>query len=226
MSSPRIWEVLRHLSMCDQPFQVLYRMHTSLDLHPYHTKPIISMTNCTHAPTVIILPTFLAQLLRFYGSSSCIRGNSSTKTGCIDNKRSLHVASRVKAFAGRPTNSGSTIPRRRCDRVSSVFSSRTVEVCRHFPTCVQPFMALSNILTTTSIPVTTQPTIAMTNYTHAPTVINSSAFHEQLLLLNYHRRLRMISEALELCMEGGRVNHQLVYVCSWSLIWWIGWGKD
>ena len=28
-----------------------------------------------------------------------------------------------------------------------------------------------------------------------------------MLLLSYHRRLRMISEALELSVEGGRVSH-------------------
>ena len=28
-----------------------------------------------------------------------------------------------------------------------------------------------------------------------------------MLLLSYHRRLRMISEALEFCVEGGRVSH-------------------
>ena len=28
-----------------------------------------------------------------------------------------------------------------------------------------------------------------------------------LLLLSYHRRLRMISEALEIRVEGGRVSH-------------------
>ena len=27
------------------------------------------------------------------------------------------------------------------------------------------------------------------------------------MLLSYHRRLRMISDALELCVEGGRVSH-------------------
>ena len=27
------------------------------------------------------------------------------------------------------------------------------------------------------------------------------------LLLSYHRRLRMISEALELCVEGGRISY-------------------
>ena len=34
----------------------------------------------------------------------------------------------------------------------------------------------------------------------------------------------MISEALELYVDGGRVS-QLVYVCSWSWLWWIGWGQ-
>ena len=39
------------------------------------------------------------------------------------------------------------------------------------------------------------------------------------LLLTYHRHLRMISEALELYLEGGQVSHQLVHVCSWSWLW-------
>ena len=36
-----------------------------------------------------------------------------------------------------------------------------------------------------------------------------------LLFLNYHRRLKIISEALEQYVEGGRVSHQLGHVCSW-----------
>ena len=33
-----------------------------------------------------------------------------------------------------------------------------------------------------------------------------------MLLLSYHRRLRIISETLELRKEGGRVNHSW-YIC-------------
>ena len=36
------------------------------------------------------------------------------------------------------------------------------------------------------------------------------------LSLSYHRRLRVISETLELYVEGGRVSH------SWPLLW-FGW---
>ena len=63
----------------------------------------------------------------------------------------------------------SCAPGRWCDRMSSPC---TREVLRHLPTCDQPLLALSRMLiTTTSILVPTQPTIAMTDYTHAPTVM-------------------------------------------------------
>ena len=38
-----------------------------------------------------------------------------------------------------------------------------------------------------------------------------------LLLLSYHRRLRMISEVIELYVECGRVSH------SWCMCWGQGW---
>ena len=50
-------------------------------------------------------------------------------------------------------------------------------ICKHatYPSWLWP----SYLPSTTSIPAPTQPTTAKTNYTHAPTVTNSSAFTEQ-----------------------------------------------
>ena len=46
------------------------------------------------------------------------------------------------------------------------------------------------------------------------------------LLLSYHRRLMMISDALELRMEGGRVSHSW-YLCVVSHgNGGLGWGKN
>ena len=69
---------------------------------------------------------------------------------------------------------------KRCDRVSSVSSHRTREVLQHLLTRYQHFLALPAYLpTTTSITAPTKPTIAMPNYIHTKTVINSSALHVQ-----------------------------------------------
>ena len=43
-----------------------------------------------------------------------------------------------------------------------------------------------------------------------------------LLLLSYHKHLRIISDALESRMKGVRVSH---CVCSYSWLWWVGWGQ-
>ena len=60
-------------------------------------------------------------------------------------------------------------PEWRCDRVSSLSSSHTLEVFRHLPTYQQLTLALSHMPTTaSSIPDPTRKTIAMTNYTHTP----------------------------------------------------------
>ena len=76
---------------------------------------------------------------------SCVRAIECSQSAAWTSNRCLSVASRVKAFLGRPNNSGSTLPRavlfKDCDRVSSVSLSRTWEVPRHFPTRYQPLLA-------------------------------------------------------------------------------------
>ena len=110
----------------------------------------------------------------------------SRSTGCMDNEPE---SSRDIPCQGLPLKTDqfqldstqSSAPRRQCDRVSSVSSPRTREVLWHLMTCDQHLLSLSACLSITiSIPATSQPTIATTNYTHTPTVINSSAFHAQL----------------------------------------------
>ena len=95
--------------------------------------------------------------------------------------QSLHVASCVEAFPRRPTNSCTTLPRAAHQEggVISV-SPHTREVLRHVPKCDYP-PALSCTPTIHHLhPCPTQLTVAMTNYTHAPTGTNSSAL--QVLL--------------------------------------------
>ena len=100
--------------------------------------------------------------------------------------RSLVVISRVYAFPGRTTNSGSTIARaahldggviecHKCTTSHSGSASTSLDM-RLTP------LALSRMPLTTSIPAPTQPIIAMTNYTYTPTVTNSSAFLSQIVL--------------------------------------------
>ena len=99
--------------------------------------------------------------------------------------RSLLVASRVKAFPGRPTNSGSTLPRVEnleggvigCHRCITSHSESSPASPNMRP---NPWLCPACIPCTKSIPAPTQPTIAMTDYTHGLTVTNSSAFHAQL----------------------------------------------
>ena len=101
--------------------------------------------------------------------------------------RSLIVASRVKAFLGRPTNSDSTLPnathldggvigRHQCitSQSESVPANRHATILMALSTCIP---------STTFIPAPAQPAIAMTYYTQAPTMMNSSAFHAQLYRL-------------------------------------------
>ena len=99
---------------------------------------------------------------------------------------SLLITSHVKAFPGRPTNIWfnpiqSCASERWHDWVSSVHhltprkrSGISRQATNHYWLC----SACMPI--TTSIHAPTQQTIAMTNYTHAPTVINKSAFHSKL----------------------------------------------
>ena len=91
---------------------------------------------------------------------------------------SLLVTSRVKTFPGRLTNSGSILPRRRCGRVSSVYRDlahgKCSDISRHAsnPPALSCMHAIRHLH-----PCPHQPSMAMTNYTHASTVTNSSALH-------------------------------------------------
>ena len=91
--------------------------------------------------------------------------------------RSLLVACRAKAFPGRPTNSGSTLPRAAhldggvfgCHQCITSHSGNAPASPDMRP---NPWLYPACIPFTTSIPAPTQPTITMTYYTHAPTVTN------------------------------------------------------
>ena len=102
-------------------------------------------------------------------------------------KLSIFMASRVKAFSGKTIHSHLTLPRaahliggatgcHQCLHLAlgkySGISRHATNHCRLSPTCLS---------TTTFIPAPTQPTIAVTNYTHAPSMFHSSAFHTQLV---------------------------------------------
>ena len=43
-----------------------------------------------------------------------------------------------------------------------------------------------------------------------------------MLLLSYHKRLRMISEALELYVEGGRVSNSWCMCVVMVMVGWVG----
>ena len=95
--------------------------------------------------------------------------------------RSLLVASCVKAFPGRPTNSDSTIPSTVHLDGGAIACNQCIhlacrEMLRHLPTCDQPpgFVLHAYQPPPPSQPPI-QPTTAKTNYTHTPTVTNSSA---------------------------------------------------
>ena len=94
--------------------------------------------------------------------------------------RSLLVVFRVKVFPGRPTNSGSTLPRAAhldggvigCHQCITSHSGGAPTSPDMQPA---PWLHPACISSTTSIPAPTKTTIAMTNYTHVSTVTNSSA---------------------------------------------------
>ena len=89
-------------------------------------------------------------------------------------KRSLLVAYRLKALSGRPSLSQNGAPGKRYDRVSSVSFPSTRHVLRYHPTCDLLLLALSRMLTIHHLhPCSHQPTIAMTNDTQTPNVINT-----------------------------------------------------
>ena len=95
--------------------------------------------------------------------------------------RSLLLVSRDKAFPGRPTNSGSILPR--AVHLEGGVIGCHYRITLHWgsaPTCSDmrptPWLVMHAYLPPPpSLPH--QPTIAITNYTQAPTVSNPSAFH-------------------------------------------------
>ena len=65
--------------------------------------------------------------------------------------------------------------------VSSVFSAHTKKVLQHLRTCEQSPLKLSRMLTLHHLfPSLIQLTMAIKNYNHSSTVINSSTFYAQL----------------------------------------------
>ena len=104
--------------------------------------------------------------------------------------RSLLVASflsrKIDQFRLDPTQSCTL--RRRCDRVSSMSSFHTRYLLQHIPVCDQPRLPCpACILSTTSVPDPSQPTIAMINYIHTPTVTNSSTRSSSASEIIYRR---------------------------------------
>ena len=102
--------------------------------------------------------------------------------------RSLLVASRAKAISGRLTKSGSTLPR-------SAYMDSGVIGCLQYITSHSGITPASPDMRPTPLalfrmqaihhlhPCPTQLTISITNYAHAQTATNSSAFHAHALAL-------------------------------------------
>ena len=96
--------------------------------------------------------------------------------------RSLLVASLVNVYPKKNDKfslktTQSCTPGSRCNLVSSMYHlalGKFSGISRHATNRYPGFIS-----STTSISTHTQPTIATTNYTHAPTVINTSIFHVQ-----------------------------------------------
>ena len=101
--------------------------------------------------------------------------------------RSLLLASCVKAFPGRPTNSGSNptqsyAPGRWSDWVLSMYSNlHSGTFSKHLLTCDKALGFVQHVYhpPSPSLPPP-NPTKVMTNYTHAPNLINYYTFHTQL----------------------------------------------
>ena len=133
--------------------------------------------NCIKIYFAQIMTFVLLQQQRPWNTMECSQPDAQTSSW------SLLMASCVMAFLGRPTNSSSTLPRAayleggvvRRHQCTQLALGKCSGIIQHAsnpswlcPTCMPSI---------TSIPALTQPTIAMTNYTLASTVTNSSTFH-------------------------------------------------
>ena len=118
---------------------------------------------CQHSPLAS-----QAALLAFWSTMEC------KQPAVWTTNRSLLVASRAKAFPGRPTNSDSNLPRA-VQLDGGVIGCHQC-ITSHLecaPTYEQPtWLCPACLPSTTSIPAPTQLIIAMTNYIHAPSVTN------------------------------------------------------
>ena len=142
---------------------------------------------CLYYFSKVLLKTTLSGIFRSISSKYIIRRVSGA-TWSVDNR--LH-GQRSGAFWWRPvlrhSQEDRPIPSRRYPELrtwmavlSGVISAspRTREMFRHLSTCDQaPWLCPGCIPSTTSLTATTQHTMTMSNYTHAPTVTNSTAFH-------------------------------------------------
>ena len=130
------------------------------------------------------LPKLLVQLLakqqqRPWSTMECSQQAAWTMN------RSLIMVSHDKPFPGRPTNSSSTVPgvaQMDGDVIGSHQSNTSHSgSAPASPDILPTLLSLSCMHRIHHLhPCPTQSTIAMTNYTHTPTVTNSSAFLAQL----------------------------------------------
>ena len=116
-------------------------------------------------------------LLHIHENNKCFLG----EPWCAANRPHGHPCQglfmKTDQFRLDPTQSSAH--GRRCDWVSSVYHLALVK-CSGISQHATILHCTACIPSSTSIPAPTQPTIAMTHYTPAPTVNNSSAFHAQL----------------------------------------------
>ena len=125
--------------------------------------------------------------------------------------RSLPMVSSVMAFQGRTTNSDSTLPRAwrldgamiGCNQHLHFAVWMCCGISRHEikPLCFVPHAYHPPPPSLTP----TQLTIAVTNYTHALTVTNSSAFHMQLQRFKDHPQASVVTSPFNVPMTGSRV---------------------
>ena len=119
-------------------------------------------------------------------TQTCATERRCVRVSSVYPPRTLKVTSRTKVFPVRPTYSGSTLLRPALLEGGVLECHQCIHLA-HWKCCIISGHANSPswfcpacLPTATFIPARTQLSIVTTNYTHVPTMIDSSAFHAQL----------------------------------------------
>ena len=124
-------------------------------------------------------------VLSFSATLASVEHHGVQPTGCMDNEPEPSRGVPCWAFPGRPTNSGSTLPRTAHLDGGTIGCNQciphTLWKCSGISRHTTNHLALSRMLTKHQLHPCPHPTHHSHDYhTHTPTVTNPTAFHAQL----------------------------------------------